>query len=87
MIDFVCLTITEPASSWFNVVVLPVKEFTTASSEEDKKGTIAHKKLRKKYDMPSSLINNSVNKTGLLDISTLLKYDNRSKECSLPILV
>ena len=41
-IDFMCLTMIDPASSWFEMVELPVMEFITPSDEHIK-GTKTHK--------------------------------------------
>ncbi len=39
-IDFMCLTMIDPASSWFEIVELPVLEYITPPP---KKGTKTHK--------------------------------------------
>ena len=41
-IDFMCLTMIDPASSWFEIVELPVFEYITPPSYT-KKGTKKHK--------------------------------------------
>ena len=42
-IDFMCLTMIDPASSCFEMVELPVMEFITPVAETGKKGTKTHK--------------------------------------------
>ena len=64
VIDFMCLTMIDPASSWFEIVELPVEMFTTLSSTEDKSGTKVHVKTKKEYfDKSSAIISHLVNKT------------------------
>ena len=41
-IDFMCLTMIDPASSWFEMVELPVMEFITPAASK-KQGTKTHK--------------------------------------------
>jgi hypothetical protein len=38
VIDFMCLTMIDPATSWFKIVELPVLECTDMSTAKDKKG-------------------------------------------------
>jgi hypothetical protein len=65
-IDFMCLTMIDPASSWFEMVELPVMEFITPVAETGKKGTKTHKKNITKgdyFDKTSTMISHLVNKT------------------------
>ncbi len=65
-IDFMCLTMINPASSWFEMVELPVMEFITPSASS-KKGTKTHKtKITTKGDYfgkTSTMISHLINKT------------------------
>ena len=64
-IDFMCLTMIDPASSWFEMVELPIMEFITPSVEHNK-GTKTHKtKITKSdyFDKTSTMISHLVNKT------------------------
>ena len=65
-IDFMCLTMIDPASSWFEMVELPVMEFITPVAETGKKGTKTHKNNITKgdyFDKTSTMISHLVNKT------------------------
>ena len=64
-IDFMCLTMIDPASSWFEMVELPVMEFITPVASK-KQGTKTHKtKITKGdyFDKTSTMISHLVNKT------------------------
>ena len=64
-IDFMCLTMIDPASSWFEMVELPVMEFITPTATS-KKGPKTHKtKLTKGdyFDKTSTMISHLINKT------------------------
>jgi hypothetical protein len=58
-IDFMCLTMIDPASSWFEIVELPVLETpNTSAAERKKSGTKAYKQTKEAYfDKFSSLVN------------------------------
>jgi hypothetical protein len=61
-IDFMCLTMIDPASSWFEIVELPVME--TITPNINKKGTKTHKITKESYfDKTSTMISHVVNKT------------------------
>ena len=63
-IDFMCLTMIDPASSWFEIVELPVLETPNTSTAESKSGTKAHKQTKEAYfDKSSAMISTLVNKT------------------------
>ena len=68
-IDFMCLTMIDPASSWFELVELPVVKMVTTpvdSKKGNKKGTRAHKKPTEDaayFDKSSAMISTLVNKT------------------------
>ena len=61
-IDFMCLTMIDPASSWFEIVELPVVELSPTSSSKIK--AKSHDKTMDAYfDKSSSMISTLVNKT------------------------
>ncbi len=49
MIDFMCVTMIDPATSWFEIVELPVTELNSAIPKDTKgrKGTNTHNPLKK----------------------------------------
>ena len=56
-IDFMCLTMIDPASSWFEIVELPVLETLNNPPVVSKKGTKAHKQPKEAYfDKSSAMI-------------------------------
>ena len=62
-IDFMCLTMIDPASSWFEIVELPVLKFITPTATS-KKGPKTHKITTGDYfDKTSTMISHLVNKT------------------------
>ena len=63
-IDFMCLTMIGLASSWFEIVELPVLEYITPPYHT-KKGTKAHKTQTKEtyFDKTSTMTSHLVNKT------------------------
>ena len=61
-IDFMCLTMIDPASSWFKIVELPVME--TITPIVNKQGTKTHKITKENYfDKTSTMISHLVIKT------------------------
>ena len=61
-IDFMCLTMIDPAISWFKMVELPVME--TITTIESKNGTKTHEITKENYfDKTSTMISHLVNKT------------------------
>ena len=57
-IDFMCLTMMDPASSWFEIVELPVTTLDTKGH----KGTKTHEHSKLPYfDKSSAMISNVVN--------------------------
>ncbi len=61
-IDFMCLTMIDPASSWFEIVELPVIE--TITPVITKQGTKTHTITKENYfDKTSTMISHLVNKT------------------------
>ena len=64
-IDFMCLTMIDPASSWFEIVELPVTtEAVIPMDTKGLKGTKTHKIIKLPYfDKSSEMISNLVNKT------------------------
>ena len=64
-IDFMCLTMIDPASSWFEIVELPVME-TITPVEFNSRGKKVHKNIITKetyFDKTSTMISHLVNKT------------------------
>ena len=55
-IDFMCVRMIDPATSWFKIVELPVTEFNSAipTGKEDHKGTNTHNKPKEAYFDKSS---------------------------------
>ena len=79
-IDFVCLTMIDPASSWFKAVELPVME--TSTTIESKTGTKTHEITKENYfDKTSTMISHLVNKTWFSRYPCCPKviYDNGSE--------
>ena len=64
-IDFMCLTMIDPASSWFEMVELPVTtEAVIPMDTKGQKGTKIHKNIKLPYfDKSSAMISKLVNKT------------------------
>ena len=61
-IDFMCLTMIDPASSWFEIVELPVVELAPTSHSKTKAET--HNQTKDAYfDKSSSMISTLVNRT------------------------
>ena len=65
VIDFMCLTMIDPASSWFEIVELPViTEAIIPPDAKGHKGKKTHKQPKLAYfDKSSAMISNLVNKT------------------------
>ena len=59
-IDFMCLTMIDPASSWFEIVELPVAEYTTIGNKSQNKTT---KDKDAFFDKSSAMISTLVDKT------------------------
>jgi hypothetical protein len=79
-IDFMCLTMIDPASSWFEVAELPVVELTPTSSSKTK--AKPHDKTKEAYfDKSSSMISALVNRTWFSRYSLCqhIIYDNGSE--------
>ena len=64
-IDFMCLTMIDPASSWFEIVDLPVTtEAIIPMDTQGLKGTKTHTNTKLPYfDKSSAVTSNLVNKT------------------------
>ena len=65
-IDFMCLTMIDSTSSWFDVVELPVVETSATPITKGKRRTSAHDKTKEKdayFDKSSAMISTLVNKT------------------------
>ncbi len=63
-IDFMCLTMIDPASSWFEIVELPVVELIPTSPS--KINAKPHDKTKEAYfDKSSSMISTLVNRAWL----------------------
>eukprot|EP00804_Cyclotella_cryptica_P017384 CCRYP_020239-RA/>CCRYP_020239-RA protein AED:0.58 eAED:0.68 QI:0/-1/0/1/-1/0/1/0/488 len=82
-IDFMCLTMINPASSWFEVVELPITtDAVTPTDTKGQKGTKTHTNPKLPYfDKSSTMINNLVNKTWFSRYPRCqyIIYDNGSK--------
>ena len=65
VIDFMCLTMIDPASSWFEIVELPViTEAIIPLDTKGRKGKKTHKQTKLAYfDKSSAMISNLVSKT------------------------
>ena len=64
-IDFICLTMIDPASSWFEIVELPVMETITPVEINSRRKKV-HKNIITKetyFDKTSTMISHLVNKT------------------------
>ena len=64
-IDFMCVTMIDPATSWFEIVELPVTEFNSVTPKGKKglKGTNTHNKPKAAYfDKSSTQVGSLVNK-------------------------
>jgi hypothetical protein len=81
-IDFMCLTMIDPASSWFEIVELPVLEYITPPYLT-KKDTKTHKTQTKEtyFDKTSTMISHLVNKTWFSRYPCCqnIIYDNESE--------
>ena len=64
-IDFMCLTMIDPASSWFEIVELPVTtDVVIPMDKKGQKATKTHNNTTLSYfDKSSAMISNIVNKT------------------------
>jgi hypothetical protein len=51
VIDFMCLTMIDPATSWFEIVELPVLEHPDVSTTKEKRATRAKRHLTKTYTL------------------------------------
>ena len=82
-IDFMCLTMIDPASSWFEIVELPViTEAIIPLDTKGRKGKKIHEEPKLAYfDKSSAIISNLVNKTWFSRYSRCqyIIYDNGSE--------
>jgi hypothetical protein len=82
-IEFICLTMIDPASSWFEIVELPVTtDVVIPLDKKGRKGTKTHSSTKLSYfDKSSAMISNLVNKTwfSCYPCCQYIIYDNRSK--------
>ncbi len=79
-IDFMCLTMIDPASSWLKVVELPVVELTSTSSSKTK--AKPHDKTKEAYfDKSLSMVSTLVNRTWFSRYPRCqhIIYDNESE--------
>jgi hypothetical protein len=76
-IDFMCLTMIEPDSSWFEVAELPVVEYTTTS----KSARDTTKEKDAYFNKSSAMISTLVDKTWFSRYPRCqhILYDNRSE--------
>ena len=83
-IDFTCVTMIDPATSWFEIVELPVTEINSAIPKGKKghKGTKTHKPPKEAYfDKSSAQVSSLVNKIWFSPYPRCQKiiYDNGSE--------
>ena len=81
-IDFMCLTMIDPATSWFEIVELPVLETLNTLPAGCRKGTKVHEQTKEAYfDKFSAMISTLVNKTWFSRYPRCqhIIYDNGSK--------
>ena len=84
VIDFMCVTMIDPATSWFEIVELPVTEINSAIPKGKKghKGTNTHKPPKEAYfDKSSAQVSSLVNKIWFSRYPRCQKiiYDNGSE--------
>eukprot|EP00804_Cyclotella_cryptica_P023910 CCRYP_010028-RA/>CCRYP_010028-RA protein AED:0.35 eAED:0.68 QI:0/0/0/1/0/0/6/0/715 len=83
-IDFMCVTMIDPATSWFEIVELPVTEFdsVTPTGKKGRKGTNTHNKPKEAYfDKSSAQVGSLVNKIWFSHYPRcqVITYDNGSE--------
>ena len=82
-IDFMCLTMIDPATSWFEIVELPVVKLsaTTAKDKKSRKGKRKTPDNDPYFDKSSAMISNLVNKTWfcMYPCCSEIIYDNGSE--------
>ena len=81
-IDFMCLTMIDPASSWFEIVELPITTDAVIPLDKGQTGTKSHNNTKLPYfDKSSAMISNLVNKTWFSQYQRCqyIIYDNGSK--------
>ena len=82
-IDFMCLTMIDPASSWFEIVELPVTtDAVIPMDTKGQQGTKTHNNTKLTYfDKSSAMISHLVNKTWFRHYPRCqyIIYDNGSK--------
>ena len=82
-IDFMCLTMIDPASSWFEIVELPVTtDAVIPMDTKGRKGIRTHNNTKLPYfDKSSTMISHLVNKTWFSHYPhcQYIIYDNGSK--------
>ncbi len=82
-IDFMCLTMIDPASSWFEIVELPVTtDAIIPMDTKGQKGTKTHSNTKLPcFDKSSTMISHLVNKTWFSHYPCCqhIIYDNRSE--------
>ena len=84
-IDFMCVTMIDPATSWFEVVELPVSqldELDIPTGTKGRKGNDAHKQQKEPYfDKSSATVGSLVNRTWFCRYprSQYIIYDNGSE--------
>jgi hypothetical protein len=83
VIDFMCLTMIDPATSWFEIVELPVVQCSVTSTAKDIKGQKGKKTPDKEpyFDKSSAMISKLVNKTWFCRYPrcSAIIYDNGSE--------
>ena len=80
-IDFICLTMIDPASNWFKIVELPVAENTPTAHSSNREKTPKTKEKEPYFDKSSEQISTLVYKTWFSRYPCCQKiiYDNGSE--------
>ena len=84
-IDFMCVTMIDPATSWFKIVELPVSqpsELDIPKGTQGRKGSLTHKQKKEPYfDKTSATVGSLINRTWFCRYprSQYIVYDNGSE--------
>ena len=84
-IDFMCVTMIDPATSWFEIVELPVSqpsELDIPKGTQGRKGLLTHKQKKEPYfDKTSATVGSLINRTWFCHYprSQYIVYDNGSE--------
>ena len=84
-IDFMCVTMIDPATSWFEIVELPVSQLSEHDipmGTQGCKGSLTHKQKKEPYfDKTSATVGSLINRTWFCYYphSQYIVYNNRSE--------